>query len=95
VRAFGEIACIDDAGRPVFRDLLFRRRQCVFIAFDLIDLNGKNLRTLLLIERKAMFTLIASRFLYILNNLRCIFDSAIPLLMCQSLDKTLAAFFGP
>jgi hypothetical protein len=73
----GEIARIDDAGRPVFRDLLFRRRQCVFIAFDLIDLNGKNLRTLLLIERKAMFTLIASRFLYILNNLRCIFDSAI------------------
>ena len=27
----GEIACVDDAGRPVFRDLLFRRRQCVFI----------------------------------------------------------------
>ena len=26
----GEIACVDDAGRPVFRDLLFRRRQtCV------------------------------------------------------------------
>jgi ATP-dependent DNA ligase len=43
---------------PVFRDLLFRRRQCVFIAFDLIDLNGNNLRTLLLIERKAMFTLV-------------------------------------
>jgi bifunctional non-homologous end joining protein LigD len=24
----GEIACVDGAGRPVFRDLLFRRRQC-------------------------------------------------------------------
>jgi bifunctional non-homologous end joining protein LigD len=54
----GEIACIDDAGQPVFRDLLFRRRQCVFIAFDLIDLNGNNLPTLLLIESKAMFTLV-------------------------------------
>src|SRR5262249_55982568 len=30
----------------------FRRRQCVFIAFDLLFLNGKDLRTLPLIERK-------------------------------------------
>jgi bifunctional non-homologous end joining protein LigD len=50
----GEIACVDESGRPVFRDLLFRRRQCVFIAFDLLYLNGKDLRTLPLIERKAM-----------------------------------------
>jgi bifunctional non-homologous end joining protein LigD len=49
----GEIACVDEAGRPVFRDLLFRRRQWVFIAFDLLYLNGKDLRTLPLIERKA------------------------------------------
>ena len=49
----GEIACVDDVGRPVFRDLLFRRRQCVFIAFDLLFLNGKDLRTLPLVERKA------------------------------------------
>ena len=48
----GEIACVDELGRPVFRDLLFRRRQCVFIAFDLLYLNGKDLRTLPLIERK-------------------------------------------
>jgi len=33
--------------------LLFRRRQCVFIAFDLLYLNGKDLRPLPLIERKA------------------------------------------
>src|SRR5262249_33709528 len=50
----GEIACVDDDGRPVFRDLLFRRRQCVFIAFDLLYLNGKDLRTLPLVDRKAM-----------------------------------------
>jgi len=50
----GEIACIDEAGRPVFRDLLFRRRECVFIAFDLLYLNGKELRVLPLLERKAM-----------------------------------------
>ena len=44
---------LDDAGRPIFRDLLFRRRQCVFIAFDLLYLSGKDLRTLPLIEHKA------------------------------------------
>jgi bifunctional non-homologous end joining protein LigD len=49
----GEIACVDESGRPVFRDLLFRRRQCVFIAFDLLYLNGKDMRTLTLLQRKA------------------------------------------
>src|SRR5262245_12088594 len=42
----GEIACVDEFGWPVFRDLLFRKSQCVFIAFDLLYLNGKDLRTL-------------------------------------------------
>jgi len=32
----GEIACVDESGQPVYRDLLFRRRQCVFIAFDVL-----------------------------------------------------------
>src|SRR5215813_10719080 len=50
----GEIACVDELGRPIFRDLLFRKRQCVFIAFDLLYLNGKDLRPLPLLERKAM-----------------------------------------
>ena len=49
----GEIACVDESGRPVFRDLLFRKSHCVFIAFDLLYLNGKDLRTMPLIERKA------------------------------------------
>src|SRR5215471_4579222 len=65
----GEIACVDDAGRPIFRDLLFRRRQCVFIAFDLLYINGKDLRTLPLIERKAMLKKLLrrkrSRMLYL------------------------------
>jgi bifunctional non-homologous end joining protein LigD len=65
----GEIACVDDACRPVFRDLLFRRRQCVFIAFDLLYLNGKDLRMLPLIDRKALLTKLLrrkrSRILYL------------------------------
>src|SRR5262249_16713898 len=50
----GEIACVDELGRSVFNDLLFRRRDCVFFAFDLLFLNGKDLRTLPLIERKEL-----------------------------------------
>jgi bifunctional non-homologous end joining protein LigD len=37
----------------VFNDLLFRRRECVFFTFDLLFLNGEDLRGLPLIERKA------------------------------------------
>src|SRR5204863_9434178 len=33
-----EIACIDGLGRSVFNDLLFRRRECLFFAFDLLFL---------------------------------------------------------
>jgi bifunctional non-homologous end joining protein LigD len=65
----GEIACVDDFGRPTFKDLLFRRRQCVFIAFDLLYLNSKDLRVLPLLERKATLKKILrrkrSRILYL------------------------------
>jgi len=42
----GEIACVDDSGRSVFNDLLFCRRECVFFVFDLLFLNGEDLRAL-------------------------------------------------
>ena len=32
----GEIVCVDPAGKPQFRDLLFRRGDPVFYAFDLL-----------------------------------------------------------
>jgi bifunctional non-homologous end joining protein LigD len=50
----GEICCLDEDGRPNFRDLLFRKRQVIFIAFDLLYLNGRDLRPLPLVERKKM-----------------------------------------
>lgn len=57
----GEIACVDNGGRPIFRDLLFRRSECVFFAFDLLFLNGRDLRTLALIERKAILKRLLKR----------------------------------
>jgi bifunctional non-homologous end joining protein LigD len=57
----GEIACLDVEGRPIFRDLLFRRGECVLFAFDLLFLNGRDLRPLPLLERKAMLKKVLRR----------------------------------
>jgi bifunctional non-homologous end joining protein LigD len=65
----GEIACVDDSGRSIFNDLLFRRRDCVFFAFDLLHLNDEDLRGQPLIERKVRLRRLLrrkrSRILYV------------------------------
>jgi bifunctional non-homologous end joining protein LigD len=48
----GEIVCLDEEGRSIFNELLFRRGCPIFYAFDLLYLNGRDLRQLPLIERK-------------------------------------------
>jgi bifunctional non-homologous end joining protein LigD len=48
----GELVCLDSEGRSIFNELLFRRGCPIFYAFDLIYLNGRDLRQLPLIERK-------------------------------------------
>src|SRR5262245_2171209 len=48
----GEIVCLDRLGRSQFYDLMFRRGDPYFYAFDLLWLNGQDLRELPLIERK-------------------------------------------
>ena len=47
-----EIVCLDAEGRSIFNELLFRRGYPVFYAFDLLYLNGRDLRQLPLIGRK-------------------------------------------
>jgi bifunctional non-homologous end joining protein LigD len=48
----GEICCLDSQGRSQFNELLYRRGELVFYCFDLLWLNGQDLRQLQLIERK-------------------------------------------
>jgi bifunctional non-homologous end joining protein LigD len=48
----GELVCLDGEGKPNFRDLLFRRGEPRFIAFDILWNDGEDLRRLPLIERK-------------------------------------------
>ncbi len=45
----GEIVCVDENGKPQFRDLLFRRGEPRFYAFDLLWNEGEDSRYLPLI----------------------------------------------
>lgn len=48
----GEIVCLDQFGRSVFNNLFFRRDLPYLVAFDILWLNGKDLRDRPLTERK-------------------------------------------
>jgi bifunctional non-homologous end joining protein LigD len=48
----GEIVCLDSKGVSQFKELLYRRGRAVFFVFDLLWLNGTDLRQTALIERK-------------------------------------------
>lgn len=50
----GEIVCLDATGHPRFNDLLFHRAEPCFLAFDLIATDGRDLRGVPLIRRKAI-----------------------------------------
>jgi len=48
----GEIVCLDEHGHCQFSELLFRRGEPRFIAFDLLHASGKDLRRERLLDRK-------------------------------------------
>jgi bifunctional non-homologous end joining protein LigD len=65
----GEIVCRNAEGRPQFDTLFRRRAEPNLYAFDLLHLDGRDLRTLPLIERKRILRGIVprsdSRLLYV------------------------------
>ena len=56
----GEICALDGIGRPAFYDLMKRQSQAVYYAFDIIGLNGRDLRNLSLLERKKILRSVIS-----------------------------------
>jgi bifunctional non-homologous end joining protein LigD len=49
----GEVVALDErTGKPAFYQLMKRNRQAVYFAFDLLWLDGEDLRDLPLLERK-------------------------------------------
>jgi len=58
----GEIVALDERGRPVFNDLLFGRRDPTYIPFDVLVVEGEDVRGLPLKERKALLDKIVRRY---------------------------------
>src|SRR6185369_14693459 len=48
----GELAALDDEGRPDFYGLLYRRRSPIFVAFDVLSVNDRDVRDEPLMARK-------------------------------------------
>jgi len=59
--ADGEIVALDSDGMPAFYDLMKRQCQAVYYAFDIIQLNGRDLRELSLLERKKILRSVIPR----------------------------------
>jgi bifunctional non-homologous end joining protein LigD len=57
----GEIVCLDAAGASDFYALMFNRQAPVFCAFDLLAVDGQDLRSLPLLERKRRLRLAMPR----------------------------------
>jgi bifunctional non-homologous end joining protein LigD len=65
----GEIVCLAPDGRSKFHSLLFRRDWPYFVAFDVLSINGGDLQTRPLVERKrrlrAIMPRVESRLVYL------------------------------
>ena len=62
----GEIVCLDESGKSQFNELLFRRGEPRFYAFDLLWFNGKDLRYDALHERKRQLKAITTNRIHLL-----------------------------
>jgi bifunctional non-homologous end joining protein LigD len=58
----GEIVALDEQGRPRFNDLLLGRREPVYVAFDVLAVDGEDVRALPLKERKALLEKVVRRY---------------------------------
>jgi bifunctional non-homologous end joining protein LigD len=57
----GEIVCLDANGCSRFYDLMFRREWPYFLAFDVLSIDGEDLRALPLVQRKRRLSRIMPR----------------------------------
>jgi len=57
----GEIVALDGSGRPAFYSLMKRECSAVYYAFDILLLNGRDVRDLPLVERKKILRKVIPR----------------------------------
>src|SRR5262249_46937010 len=96
----GEIVALDETGRPIFNDLLFGRREPTYIAFDLLFVDGEDVRAAPLKERKALLEKIARRYGLertepFIGEGRPLFSAVCKLDLERIVAKRMADAYGP
>ena len=65
MQSWMEVCALDGDGRPAFYDLMKRQCQAVYYyAFDILWLNGRDLRDLPLVERKKVLRRVIPQILF-------------------------------
>jgi bifunctional non-homologous end joining protein LigD len=96
----GEIVALHGDGRPVFNDLMFGRREPVYVAFDILIADDEDVRALPLKERKAMLEKIVRRYRMqksepVLGDGNAAFRAVCDLDLEGIVAKRLADSYGP
>src|SRR6266700_632749 len=96
----GEIVALDEDGRPIFNDLLFGRREPVYVAFDVLVVDGRDVRALPLKERRALLDKIVRRHRMqrsdpVLGDGKAAFRAVCGLGLEGVVAKRLADAYGP
>jgi bifunctional non-homologous end joining protein LigD len=95
----GEIVCLDDDGKPRFDDLLFRRGEPRFVAFDLLHCDGQDLKYSPLIERKQKLRAVLpsdSRSVLFCDHIEAYGEALFKLACENDLEGTVAKYkFAP
>jgi bifunctional non-homologous end joining protein LigD len=96
----GEIVALDGDGHPMFNDLLFGRRDPVYVAFDVLVVDGDDVRALALKERRAMLTGVVRRYRLqktepVLGDGRAAFRAVCGLDLEGIVAKRLTDSYGP
>jgi bifunctional non-homologous end joining protein LigD len=64
----GEVIAADENGRPQFYDVIRRTRPPAYIAFDILWLDGTDLRRLPLTERRRLLPTTTIQIFYLRNH---------------------------
>jgi hypothetical protein len=96
----GEIVALDRDGRPIFNDLLFGRRQPVYVTFDVLVVDGEDVRDAPLKERKALLEKVVRRHRMqksepVLGDGQAAFQAACGLDLEGVVAKGLGDSYGP
>ncbi len=96
----GEIVALAEDGRPIFDDLMFGKRDPAYVAFDVLFVDGEDVRDAPLKERKALLEKVVRRYGLqksepVLGDGKAAFQAVCGLDLEGIVAKRLADSYGP